>query len=1062
MQRISNNAASSQILRYMFATQSRLNDYQRQVVSEKISPDYAGIAQGSQFLVDMENARASIGAFMTSNETADFRLQIMETATDGIGATLTEFMNTLKNKNLGQNSTEADILDVQRWAFDSLSSLESHLNTQADGRYIYSGTRVTTQAVEFNLTNLDDFQQTYNGSSVTYPTTREMHTSDFSLSSDTNNQLGLNIDAGNWLTFRQDGDGIALSGGDGIIEATSAMFTNAVVGSSITITDSVSNNGTYTIKSVSADGTQVTVNSHMLTDERLLTQLGTDETIPTALTTEAAVPTATITLQDTTTVLPALTGGLAFDNATGRITATNPGTLGGLFVPGDIITVSGTTSNNATYVVDSVDGTNDFLTVRSSATTIDINDGSQLNNADFGNLTFDQAAGTITAATLGAFSAVTNGSVIDLSNTFGNDGLATVHSVSADGTELTLRFNDAINLSYNGGDTAITGFGALDFDRANNTLTSSTADFSNMVAGDVLIVDNSAENDGKWAVSSVSADGKTLTFDATKLTDEGLNSGTKFFDYTTGSKSVFSAATNSIQAQTNGGAALAGAFSDLQQGDTLTVAGSTVAPSLHTKVVFTDNAANLDTIQLVADDGTTPIPGAFSDISVGDTITATGSFANNGAYVVNWVSEDGSTVRVNGDLAGVGTSTDANSIALTGATFTNVNTQSHLAFADGGVTDRITMQDDLNAAIPNAFDNMTVGMTVTIANAPNAANNGTFLITAVNAAGGFIDVEAYPGGGDPALVNATVSDFDTTITASGNDGTYTVDAVSADGSTVTFSGSTPLIANQTDADGTNYTTAGYDMTTGTKLYIDAAADTVKVLQKGTGATVTNAFDNLRVGQTLNVLGTAGNNAALTVGGLAAGVLTTNEDILSSESDPLASLMVYAAAGTAASNSYYEGDNVSSKLRLDNNRSFDIDVNALDPAFEKAIRAMGVIAQGKFGTEGGLDQNLERVSDAIYLLHSALRSGVGGTPPYGEEETSNINELGIRTGFKRVLIQETTTFHRQYTVLADDRIAMRENVDMLEAITHMMDETNALEAAYEAVARIQGLSLSSYM
>lgn len=1049
-------------MRYMYATQARMNDFQRQVTTEKISADYAGISQGSQFLVDMENARASISAFMTSNEIADFRLQVVETSIGGVGSTLTEFMNTLKNNKLGPDSSKADITAMQRWAFDSLVSLESDLNTVADGRYVYSGSRVTTRAVDFNLTNLDGFQQTYNGSSVTYPTTRAMHTVDFSLNADTNNQLGLNIDAGNWLTFREDDDGIALSGGDGSIEATSAMFANTVVGSSITITDTVSNNGTYTVKSVSADGTKVTVNSQMLTDEKLQTQLSMDETIPTALTTEAAAPTATITLQDTTTVLPALTGGLAFDNATGQITATTPGTLGGLFVPGDVITVSGTTSNNSTYVVDSVDGTNNFLTIRSNATTIDINDGTQLSNANFGDLTFDQLTGTITAATPGAFSGVANGSIIDLTNTFGNDGLATVHSISADGTQLTMRYKDAVNLSYDSGNTDITGFGDLTFDRANNTLTSTTADFANMIAGDILTVGNTAENDGKWAVSSVSADGKTLTFDTTKLIDEGLNSGTKFFDYTTGSKSVFDAAANAIQAQTNGGAALADAFSDLQPGDTLVVAGSTVAPALHTKVVFTDNAADLDTIQVVADDGVTPIPGTFSDISVGDTITATDSLANDGAYVVNWVSEDGSTVRVTGDLAGAGTSTDANSIALTGATFTSVNTQSHLAFSDGGVTDRITMQDDLNAAIPNAFDNMTQGMTVTIANAPNAANNGTFLITAVNAAGGFIDVEAYPGGGDPALVNATVSNAATIITAAGNDGTYTVGSVSADGSTVTLSGGTPLIANQTDADGTNYTASGYDMTTGTKLYIDAAADTVKVLQKSTGATVTNAFDNLRAGQTLNILGTVGINAALTVNTIAAGVLTTTEDILSSESAPLANLMVYATAGTAAANSYYQGDNVVTKQRLDNNRRFDIDVNALDPAFEKAIRAMSIIAQGKFGTEGGLDQNLSRVDDAIYLLHSALRADGGGTPPYGEELDSNLNEIGISTGFKRVVIQETTIFHKQYTVLADDRIAKRENVDMLEAITHMMAETNALEAAYEAVARIQGLSLSQYM
>ena len=48
------------------------------------------------------------------------------------------------------------------------------------------------------------------------------------------------------------------------------------------------------------------------------------------------------------------------------------------------------------------------------------------------------------------------------------------------------------------------------------------------------------------------------------------------------------------------------------------------------------------------------------------------------------------------------------------------------------------------------------------------------------------------------------------------------------------------------------------------------------------------------------------------------------------------------------------------------------------------------------------------------------------------------------------------FHDEYIVFANDRIANKENVDMLEAVAHMLDESTALEAAYAALSRIQGL------
>ena len=124
--------------------------------------------------------------------------------------------------------------------------------------------------------------------------------------------------------------------------------------------------------------------------------------------------------------------------------------------------------------------------------------------------------------------------------------------------------------------------------------------------------------------------------------------------------------------------------------------------------------------------------------------------------------------------------------------------------------------------------------------------------------------------------------------------------------------------------------------------------------------------------------------------------------------------------------------------------------------------MGIIAQGKFGTEGGLDQNISRVENAIYLLESAYDGTVAGTPPYGAEQTSSIRDLLITSGYQKVLINQTTESHKTYTGFIEGQIANIENADPLETITQLLDDQRALEASYQTLARIRELSLIKYM
>lgn len=1142
MARISDLAANNQLIGYILNTQARMHSYQAQVSSEKRSSTYSGISRDSQYLVTLENARKAIDSFKTNNELMDFRLQVTETTMGGMNDTVREMISTIRNFSVGENPPKSDIDTLQQWAFDSMVSMESFLNTQADGRYIYSGAKVSTEPVNLGLDTLSRFQQKYDGKAVTYATTRDMHLADFSLSKDTNNENQMFINGDNWLTFRRDDDGIGLTGGNGSIEATSAMFSNVVVGSTITVTDTANNDGIYTIDSVSSDGTKAYVRTAMLTDERLLDVPVTDETLDSGITTDEVFAANGVTTDENnvagtitevvsgTAYAPGATTDLTFNAAGNTITAFVANTLSGITV-GELITVTGTASNDATYEVTAIDAASpttsqltvskveatvtasgssalnaaDFgdltfndagntltaaigggfsslsvgntitvagtisnngtyeVTVTDGTTmtlakvdaTITLNDDSVLNATDYGTLTFDAATSTIVSDTAGAFATVTAESIISINNSFANDGLFSIDAVSADGQTITLLNSDSIAMTYGEDKTVITDTGDLTFDRATGTITTTATDtFLAVKEGDILAVTGTGENNGTFVVKSISADYKTITIEETKLTDEGVNTGNKFFDYSTGTKTVFTQAAGTIQAQTAGGAALTGAFSNLLAGDSITVAGTDVSPTLLTQIDF-DNAGAVGTHTIqIQDNASAAALGYFSDIQAGDTVSLAGSaVGNNVAYTVNWVSEDGSQVMVDEDVGGLGA--DTNSISVTGAaTFT---TQLHLDFDDNGATDRIYLRDDFNNAIANSFDDMSVGMQITIVS--STSNNGTYEITAVDASG-YIDIELV-GGGDP-LITDEDSIATTTITASGNDATYTIDSVSSDGSTITVAGATPLVADQTDADGTKITASGFSLTTGARLYLDAAADTIKLVEKGSGATVTDAFDNLRVGQRLGISNTTNNNFFYTVATNAAGVITTTEDITASEGDPSADLSVYGAVGAVSAQSYYRGDTNSLGHRLDETRNFNFDLTAVDPAFEKALRAMGILAQGAFGADGGLDNNIDRVEEALWLLQSATSSDVSSTPPYGSELTNNMNDIGTNIGFKRVLIQEVTNYHKEFIAFSENRIADKENVDMTEAVTKLLDESQALEAAYQAMSRIQGLTFANFL
>ena len=276
MSRISNFSSNTTLVNQLLRTQGRLFDLETQVSSQKKSQDYLGISVNSQRLLNLENTKSQLDRFINNNTQQSVRLSIEETIIDGLQTAVKDFKQILANYETGNERDQEAVTLVQSQAQQALLNIQNFLNTDVAGRFIFSGSRVTNEPVEFGVNTLSTFQALYDGVNVTVPTTRDAHLERFSFTEDENNKAAEFVDPTNFLSFAQDADGNAATGGNGSITATSALFSNVAVGATITVADTTSNDGTYTVSSISSDGRTVEVQTTMLTDEAnaLLTNIG--------------------------------------------------------------------------------------------------------------------------------------------------------------------------------------------------------------------------------------------------------------------------------------------------------------------------------------------------------------------------------------------------------------------------------------------------------------------------------------------------------------------------------------------------------------------------------------------------------------------------------------------------------------------------------------------------------------------------------------------------------------------------------------------------------------------
>ena len=507
----------------------------------------------------------------------------------------------------------------------------------------------------------------------------------------------------------------------------------------------------------------------------------------------------------------------------------------------------------------------------------------------------------------------------------------------------------------------------------------------------------------------------------------------------------------------------------VQQVDTITVGGTVEVGDKFT-VTINGTAFNF-----------TATTTSANDVAIG-----LAAAVNGGAEPVTAGAPAGGVFTLTANTAGTAFSSSAATTETDGSAADNqtIVTAATIPNVPGG--SRVT-------ATSSEFTNVAVGSTITISGT-GGVNDGTFEVIAKT--GTTLDIRTEqltdePAKAmtisfqDPADSTKTIT-LNTTLsfTRANNTITRTLgDAITAIpvGAKITIAGSNTNDASFTvkSNDGSNlvveskrFTDQGtggapyFTFTTGATLqFIDggASADTI-VAPAGTFQDASGAA--LPAGLKLTITGTGANNVTYTIASVSTDkstVTLVSTDTVTNEGPGAGTVTTTTATGTISSTSYFKGDQVAMTHRVDSNRDFEYDLNAVDPGFEKAIRAMKITLQGVFQTEGGLDQNTDRIEKILFLLNSALdRAPPGGTPPFGTELSSNIEQIERNLGFDRVLIDTTNTLHTDLISFLDGSVSKVENINLTEAITILLNQQLALEASFRVFARIRQLSLVNFL
>ena len=145
--------AATFVAQSLVSLRSQLDDLQRQLSTGQKVTTYAGVSSQAQLIVGLNSQLTALNSFQDSNSAVNARLALAQTTLtqfDSVSQTV-QSSAMLSNYAAGPNGYTVD----QTFAGNQLDQLLNLLNTQADGRYLFSGGAVDQPAALSSSTILN-------------------------------------------------------------------------------------------------------------------------------------------------------------------------------------------------------------------------------------------------------------------------------------------------------------------------------------------------------------------------------------------------------------------------------------------------------------------------------------------------------------------------------------------------------------------------------------------------------------------------------------------------------------------------------------------------------------------------------------------------------------------------------------------------------------------------------------------------------------------------------------------------------------------------------------------
>jgi flagellar hook-associated protein 3 FlgL len=150
MTSIGSYAQNQFVLRNNTDAQARVQDYRIQVSTGFKAQRYDGIAGDSRRLEGLEQQHAQNKAFTKNIERTELRLNTMESSIEGLQGIAKDFRTTLLS---AANAENLESLDLTKIASDLRDQAVALVNTEVEGRFLFSGSDTRTAPVGTDATS---------------------------------------------------------------------------------------------------------------------------------------------------------------------------------------------------------------------------------------------------------------------------------------------------------------------------------------------------------------------------------------------------------------------------------------------------------------------------------------------------------------------------------------------------------------------------------------------------------------------------------------------------------------------------------------------------------------------------------------------------------------------------------------------------------------------------------------------------------------------------------------------------------------------------------------------